>query len=83
MKKTDRDSITEYAVSPIIELTGNTFCSVEGIKSINEYSDGKIKLDLGKISVLIFGDGLCISSFSPEGAQIDGTVISMEFESNG
>ena len=83
MRKSSSDSISEYVLSPRIELLKNTSCTVEGIKGICEYKNDFIKIDLGKINVTFFGDGLCIRAFSPEGAYIEGTIVSVEFESNG
>ena len=83
MKKADRDRIAEYSLSPIIELSGNTYCTIEGIKRISEFTNEKIKIDIGKLSVSLTGDGLSIRDFSPQGAEIEGTIIALEFESNG
>lgn len=77
-----RDELTEYAVSPRLELVGNTKCIIEGLKSIVEYTKGKIKIDLGKFSVSFFGDELYINSFTREGATVEGIIISLEFEGN-
>ncbi|MBR6391878.1 MAG: YabP/YqfC family sporulation protein [Eubacterium sp.] len=75
-----KDSITELAVLPRLELCGNSRCVVEGLKGIVEYTKGKIKIDLGKFSVCFFGDDLYINSFTREGATVEGTIISLEFE---
>jgi len=77
-----RDEITEIAVMPHLELIGNTKCIIEGLKSIVEYTKGKIKIDLGKYCVSFFGDDLYINSFTREGATVEGIIISLEFEGN-
>jgi len=79
----NKDNLIDYAVSPRIELTGNTQCVVEGLRGITAYSSDKIKVNLGKFSVSFFGDSLFINAFSYEGAIIEGTIVSLEFESNG
>ena len=78
----NRDGIVEYVAQPHIEIVGNSEFVVEGLKSILEYKEDKIKISLGKYSVTFFGDGLRIDSFSYEGAVVQGTVISMEFSSD-
>lgn len=78
-----KDNLIGYAVSPRIELVGNTCCVVEGLKGIAAYSSDKIKVNLGNYYLTFFGDSLFINAFSYEGAIIEGTIVSMEFESNG
>ncbi|MBE6719613.1 MAG: hypothetical protein E7571_03015 [Ruminococcaceae bacterium] len=79
----NRDSMIEYTAKPHIEIIGNNECVVDGLKSILEYTKDKIRIDLGKYSVTFFGDELYINSFSHEGAVVEGTIIGMEFGSNG
>lgn len=80
MKRKDSENLISCACAPRLELTGNTECIVEGIKGIPQYNEEKITIDLGKFSVSIFGDGLYINSFTPQGAVIEGAIVSMEFE---
>lgn len=75
--------MVDYAVKPRIELVGSSECVIEGIKSICEYNHDKIRINLGKYCVTFFGDELWIDSFSPKGAIVQGTIISMEFDTNG
>lgn len=74
--------LTELAVTPRLEVIGNTNCIIEGLKSIVEYTKGKIKIDLGKYCVTFYGDGLYINSFTRGGATVEGIIISLEFEGN-
>ena len=74
--------IVEYTLAPCLEIRGNSECKVEGLKGISEYSSEKIRINLGKFSVSFLGDGLFINTFSPEGATVEGTIVSVEFESN-
>lgn len=62
-----------------IELVSNCCAMVEGCKSVLEYDDTVIKLNLGKGSVKFTGYDLTIKSLSLEQAMIEGTVISIEF----
>ena len=62
-----------------IELVSNCSAMVEGCKSVLEYDDTVIKLNLGKGSVKFTGYDLTIKSLSLEQAMIEGTVISIEF----
>ena len=76
------DDIIDYVINPHIELIGNTECIIEGLKSIIEYTKGRIKVDVGKMTVTLCGDDLYINSFTPGGATVEGEIVSLEFESN-
>ena len=78
-----RDNIVSYTYDSNLEITGNSKCVIDGLKGIAAYSSDKIKVNLGKYYVTFFGDNLFINAFSPEGAIVEGTIISLEFESNG
>lgn len=82
-KVKNTDDIVTYASEPHLELTGNSECIVDGLKGIIEYTKEKIKINLGKYFVTFLGDELYINSFSHEGAVVQGTIISVEFEGNG
>ncbi len=82
MKKSKSESLTECAVTPRLELIGNTKCIIDGLKSIIEYTKGKIKVNVGKYNVTITGDDLYINSFTCEGASVEGTIIEIGFEGN-
>lgn len=62
-----------------IELVSNCSVLVDGCKSVMEYDDSIVKLDLGKMRVKFTGSGLTIKSLSLSQAMIEGTVISLEF----
>lgn len=81
-KRADGEAVFDYTLSPHIELVGTSQCVIDGLKSIIEYSAEKIKIDLGKYSVTLVGDGLFINSFSCEGATVEGTIVALEFEGN-
>lgn len=78
-----KDNIISYTYDSHLELIGNSKCIIDGLKSIAAYNSDKIKVNLGKNYVTFLGDSLFINAFSPEGAVIEGTIISLEFESNG
>lgn len=79
----NKDNLISFAASSHLEIIGNYQCVVDGLKGIEIYSSDKIKVNLGKHSVTFFGDSLFINAFSPEGAIIEGMIVSLEFESNG
>ncbi len=79
----NRDNIISYTYDSHLELTGNSKCVIDGLKGIASYSSAKIKVNLGKYYVTFFGDNLFINAFSPEGAVVEGMIVSLEFESNG
>lgn len=62
-----------------IELISNCCAMVDGCKSVMEYDDTMIKLNIGKNSVGFIGYGLTIKSLSLEQAMIEGTILSIEF----
>ena len=67
-----------YFGTPRIEMTGRE-CLVDGLKSIIEYSNDRIKLNLGNQYITFYGDDLRINSFTKDGAIVEGSIISMEF----
>lgn len=62
-----------------IELVSSCCAMVDGCKSVMEYDDTIIKLNLGKSSVKFTGYDLTIKSLSLEQAMIEGKIISLEF----
>lgn len=87
MKKKSIKNFTDFPVEyytgkPRIEFYGNDECVVDGLKSIIKYSADEIILNVGKIAVKFLGSDLHINSFSPEGAVVNGFIMSMEFSGN-
>jgi sporulation protein YqfC len=80
MKNTD--NIVTFIREPHIEIFSNSECIIDGLKGIMEYTDEKIKVNLGKYAVSVLGDELYINSFSHNGAIINGNIISVEFGAN-
>jgi sporulation protein YqfC len=62
-----------------MEITSNCCAVIEGCKSVMEYDDTFIKLNLGKNAVCFSGNGLAIKSLSMEQAVIEGFIVSIEF----
>lgn len=79
IKNTTDFPIQYYTGKPRLEFYGNDECVVDGLKSIIKYSNDEIILNIGKMAVKFIGDDLHINSFSPEGAIVNGFIISMEF----
>ncbi len=62
-----------------IELVSNTCALVDGCKSVLEYSDECIKLNLGKTTVCFVGNSLHIRSLSMAQALVEGFIVKVEF----
>lgn len=71
-----------YTGQPRLEFYGTDECVVDGLKSIIKYSADEIILNVGKIAVKFSGSDLHINSFSPEGAVVNGFIMTMEFMGN-
>ena len=62
-----------------IELFGNREAIVNDCAGILEYSDGRIKLNMGKNTVLFCGSDLCMKEYGPCRAMISGNIMTIEF----
>ncbi len=87
MKKKSNKKLTDfpfeyYTGRPRIEFYGTDECVVDGLKSIIKYSGDEIILNVGRVAVKFLGSDLHINSFSPEGAVVNGFIMSMEFSDN-
>lgn len=87
MKKKSKKKSTDfpfeyYTGEPRIEFYGTDECVVDGLKSIIKYSADEIILNVGRVAVKFLGSDLHINSFSPEGAVVNGLIMSMEFSGN-
>ncbi len=56
----------------------NSCAVVDGCKNVNEYSDGVIRLSVGKNIVSVLGNNLTIRSFASSQATIDGHILCVE-----
>ena len=63
--------------SPVgnIELYGNK----DGCKSVTDYGDSFIKLNIGEKNLKISGRALVVTSYIYEQANIKGEIVSLEF----
>lgn len=62
-----------------IELFGNREAIVNDCAGILEYCNERIKLNIGKNTVLFCGDGLCMKEYGSSQAVISGTIAAIEF----
>ena len=62
-----------------IELVSNTCALIDGCRSVMEYNEELIKLNLGKNTVSFSGTGLTIRSLSMEQAMVEGFIVSVDF----
>lgn len=82
-RKENVDTIAMYALTPHIEVIGNSECVVDGLKSIVEYTKQRIKFNMGSYYITFVGANLYINSFSQQGAIVQGTIMSLEFDNYG
>lgn len=64
---------------PNIILTGNRSVKIEGCKSIIEYNDFYVKLNLGKGYLGISGDKLNINLLDSDEVKVSGKIVTVEF----
>ncbi len=62
-----------------IELLGNREAVVNSCEGILEYSDSRIKINMGKNDVLFSGSDLCIKEYGTAHATITGEIMTVEF----
>lgn len=62
-----------------MEIVSNTCALVDGCKSVLEYDEDRIKLNLGRNTVTFSGTGLTIRSLSMEQAIVEGFIVNVEF----
>lgn len=63
-----------------IELCGNREARVDGCKGVLEYSNSKISLNTGRLTVCFCGCDLCIASMQNGQAVIKGIISDIGFE---
>lgn len=77
------ETVTGYTSAPHIHLVGSGQCVVDGLKGIKQYTRESIVIDVGRYCIKVVGVGLCINEFSPEGAIIEGDILSLELTNDG
>ncbi len=80
-KLTEELGIPKNVVSGFnhIELFGNREAVVNTCEGILEYSDTRIKINIGKNTVLFCGNDLCMKEYGACQAVITGIIMSVEF----
>ena len=63
-----------------IEIKGNREVIIEGAKSIAEYDENMVKVNMKKMAVVLFGRGLEIKCLTSDSLVVKGFVTSLEFE---
>lgn len=76
-------NMVSYALTPHIQVIGNSECVVDGLKSVVEYTNQRVKFNMGSYYITFIGADLCINSFSRQGAIVQGKIMSMEFDNYG
>ncbi len=64
---------------PRMELTGNRELSLEGIRSVEMYTETRLCLNCGRVTVTIEGDSLCMERYVGQSAVITGIFTSLGF----
>lgn len=64
---------------PHLAFSGNSELQIEGCKSIIEYGEEKIQLNLGKGTVVLIGKNMSITSLSSNEMLILGKILTVEF----
>ncbi len=62
-----------------IELFGNREAIVNECEGIIEYSEKRIKLNIGKNTILFCGSDLCMKEYGSSQAVISGNILTIEF----
>ncbi len=71
-----QDAISGYAH---IEISGNKEVVIEGCQGVLEYSDCRIALNTGKLTVRICGANLTITSMQNGQAIVKGTITGVDY----
>ena len=62
-----------------LELYGNRRVIVSDCRSVDEYGETSLLLDLGDVRARISGRGLTVASFTFGQADVTGEIVSLEF----
>ena len=63
-----------------IEIKGNREATIEGLKSIAQYDENMIKINMNKMAISFFGRNLEIKCLSADALVIKGFITSIEYE---
>jgi len=62
-----------------IEISGNSEAVIQGCTGILEYDENRIRLNLGKRSLLFRGDDLVMKTYTAEEVIIEGAFAAIEW----
>lgn len=65
--------------SPQLTILGNREATLEGCREIKEYDDGKIKFNIGNMTVCFCGNNLVIKNYGSDYAVICGEFSDISF----
>ncbi len=72
-----------HAGRPRVEIIGNTRVVVENHRGIKEYDGKLLRVQCRGCEVLIKGDGLELTALSIDELAVTGTIISVEYNTEG
>ena len=67
---------------PMIRACGNREICIDGCRGILEYSEDRIRLNAGRIVIILTGNRLELTVYSEIETVICGQIFSVEFEGN-
>lgn len=76
-----KDSSLGVILNPIsIEMKGNREAVIEGCKSISQYDENVIKVNMSKMTISFFGRNMEIKYLTSDSLVIRGFITSIEFD---
>ena len=86
-KKIKKWSLGKFKISEInalldpinIEIKGNKEAIIEGFRSISEYDENMIKINMHKMAISFFGRNMEIKCLNSDSLVIKGFITSIEF----
>lgn len=69
-----------FYLCPMVHITCNRSIEVEGCRSVLEFEEGRLVLDMGRWQLTLLGQELCIRAVAGKRLVIDGTLLRTEFE---
>lgn len=69
-----------FYLRPMVHITCNRTIEIEGCRSVLEFEEGSLVLDMGRWQLTLLGRGLCIRAVAGKRLVIDGTLLRAEFE---
>lgn len=66
-------------LGPIINIVSNREMSIDGCKSVVDYYENLVKINVSGGSITITGNNLCIVTLTDNSATIKGNIFNIEF----